>query len=82
MYKSASFNLLFVPCAFILAFAGASAKPDAAGAYLGPGLENYLLSLNPAPLRVPLRVTSSNVDRERGFNLYTHELDRIDKGGH
>src|SRR3984957_13803992 len=32
------------------------AKPDAADAYLGPGLENYLLSLKPAPLRVLLRV--------------------------
>ena len=42
------------------------AKPDAADAYLGPGLENYLLSPKPAPLRVLLRVTGSNVDRERG----------------
>jgi hypothetical protein len=42
------------------------AKPDAADAYLGPGLENYLLSLKPPPLRVLLRVTGSNVDRERG----------------
>jgi hypothetical protein len=106
------------------------AKPDAADAYLGPGLENYLLSLKPAPLRVLLRVTGSNVDRERGVQeiretalhghylepfaklllavaalrdnnpararellgelhrrfphneLYTRELDLIDKGGH
>jgi hypothetical protein len=106
------------------------AKPDAADAYLGPGLENYLLSLKPAPLRVLLRVTGSNVDRERGVQeiretalhghylepfaklllavaalrdnnpvrarellgelhrrfpdneLYTHEMDRIDKGAH
>lgn len=43
------------------------AKPDAADAYLGPGLENYLLSLKPAPLRILLRVTGSNVDRERGL---------------
>ena len=43
------------------------AKPDAADAYLGPGLENYLLSLEPAPLRVLLRVTGSNVDRDRGL---------------
>ena len=107
-----------------------SAKPDAADAYLGPGLENYLLSLKPAPLRVLLRVTGSNVDRERGLEeiretalhghylepfaklllavaalrdnnpvrarellgelhrrfpdneLYTREMDRIDKGAH
>ncbi len=106
------------------------AKPDAADAYLGPGLENYLLSLKPAPLRVLLRVTGSNVDRERGVQeiretalhghylepfaklllavaalrdnnpvrarellgelhrrfpdneLYTREMDRIDKGAH
>jgi hypothetical protein len=41
------------------------AKPEAADAYLGPGVD-YLLSLKPAPLRVLLRVTGSNVDRERG----------------
>ena len=106
------------------------AKPDAADAYLGPGLENYLLSLKPVPLRVLLRMTGSNVDRERGVQeiretalhghylepfaklllavaalrdnnpvrareflgelhrrfpsneLYTREMDRIDKGGH
>jgi hypothetical protein len=43
------------------------AKPEAADAYLGPGVENYLLSLKPAPLRVLLRVTGSNVDREKGL---------------
>jgi hypothetical protein len=43
------------------------AKPEAADAYLGLGVENYLLSLKPAPLRVLLRVTGSNVDRERGL---------------
>ena len=106
------------------------AKPEAGDAYLGPGVENYLLSLKPAPLRVLLRVTGSNVDRERGLQeiretalhghylepfakmllavaalrdnnpararqilgelhrrfpdneLYTREMDRIDKGGH
>jgi hypothetical protein len=106
------------------------AKPDAADAYLGPGLENYLLSLKPAPLRILLRVTGSNVDREKGVQeiretalhghylepfaklllavaalrdnnpvrareflgelhrrfpdneLYTREMDRIDKGAH
>ena len=43
------------------------AKPEAADAYLGPGVENSLLSLKPAPLRVLLRVTGSNVDREKGL---------------
>jgi hypothetical protein len=106
------------------------AKPGAGDAYFGPGMENYLLSLKPAPLRALLRVTGSNVDRERGLQeiretalhghylepfaklllavaalrdnnpvrarellgelhrrfpdneLYTREMDRIDKGAH
>jgi hypothetical protein len=106
------------------------ANPQAADAYLGPGVENYLLSLKPAPLRVLLRITGSNVDRDRGLEeiretaahghylepfaklllavaalrdnnpararellgelrrrfpdneLYTREMDRIDKGVH
>ncbi len=41
--------------------------PHAADAYLGPGVENYLLSLKPAPLRILLRMTGSNVDREEGI---------------
>ncbi len=61
------------------------AKPDAADAYLGPGLENYLLSLKPAPLRVLLRVTGSNVDREKGVQeiretaLHGHYLEPFAK---
>lgn len=42
-------------------------KPDAADAYFGPGVENYLLSLQAAPVRFLLRVTGSNVDRETGL---------------
>jgi hypothetical protein len=42
------------------------ANPLAFDAYLGPGVENYLLSLKPAPLRVLLRITGSNTDREKG----------------
>ncbi len=104
------------------------ADPQAADAYLGPGVENYLLSLKPLPLRFLLRITGSNVDRDKGLqevretashghyleplaklllavaavrdnnpngarellgelhrrfpdnSLYTHEMDRIDKG--
>ena len=41
--------------------------PKAYDAFLGPGLENYLLSLKPAPLRVLLRMTGSLVDREKGL---------------
>jgi hypothetical protein len=61
------------------------AKPDAADAYLGPGVENYLLSLEPAPLRVLLRVTGSNVDRETGLReiretaLHGHYLEPFAK---
>jgi hypothetical protein len=105
-------------------------KPESADAYLGLGVENYLLSLKPAPVRVLLRVTGSNVDRVKGLQeiretalhghylepfakmllavaalrdndplhareflgelhrrfpdneLYTHEMNRIDKGAH
>ena len=42
-------------------------NPDAFDAYLGPGLENYLLSLKPAPLRLLLRLTGSRIDREKGL---------------
>jgi len=61
------------------------AKPEAADAYFGPGMENYLLSLKPAPLRVLLRVTGSNVDRERGLEeiretaLHGHYLEPFAK---
>ena len=106
------------------------ANPQASDNYLGPGVENYLLSLKPAPLRVLLRMTGSKVDREKGLEelretaahghylepfaklllavaalrdnnpvharellgelhrrfpdneLYTREMDRIDKGAH
>ena len=42
-------------------------NPKFFDAWLGPGLENYLLSLKPAPLRVLLRLTGANVDREKGL---------------
>lgn len=45
----------------------AKAKPDAADACFGPGIENYLLSLKAAPVRVLLRATGSNVDRQKGL---------------
>jgi hypothetical protein len=48
------------------------ADPQAFDAYLGPGLENYLLSLKPIALRVLLRLTGSEVDREKGLqNLHS-----------
>jgi hypothetical protein len=42
---------------------------NAFDAHLGPGVENYLLSFKPAPLRVLLRWTGSEVDREKGIQL-------------
>lgn len=42
-------------------------KPDAYDAYLGLGVENYLLSLKPAVVRVILRWTGSQIDREKGL---------------
>ena len=44
-----------------------AADPQAFDAYLGPGVENYLLSLKPIALRVLLRLTGSEVDREAGL---------------
>lgn len=44
-----------------------AADPKNYDAYLGPGIENYLLSLKPAPLRALLWVTGSQVDREKGI---------------
>jgi hypothetical protein len=45
-----------------------SAQPEAYDAYLGPGVENYLLSLKPVALRLLLRFTGSEVDREKGLD--------------
>jgi hypothetical protein len=41
--------------------------PHAADAYLGPGVENYMLSLKPFALRFLLRITGSNIDRTKGL---------------
>ena len=42
-------------------------NPQASDAYLGPGVENYMLSLKSAPLRFLLRMTGSNIDRGKGI---------------
>jgi Tetratricopeptide repeat len=44
-----------------------AADSQAFDAYLGLGVENYLLSLKPIALRVLLRLTGSQVDREAGL---------------
>ena len=41
--------------------------PNAFDAYLGAGIENYLLSLKAAPIRLFLRMTGSKVDRDKGL---------------
>jgi hypothetical protein len=62
-----------------------AADPKDYDAYLGGGVENYLLSLKPAPLRALLWVTGSQVDREKGLeNLrltaqYGHYLEPFAK---
>jgi hypothetical protein len=53
-------------------------QPDACDAYLGPGVENYLLSLKPIALRVLLRWTGSEVDREKGVE----QLKKTATGGY
>ncbi|HEY3664092.1 MAG TPA: hypothetical protein VGL24_13140 [Chthoniobacterales bacterium] len=55
-----------------------AADPGAFDAYLGPGIENYLLSLKSAPLRFILRITGSETDREKGME----ELRRTSLHGH
>jgi hypothetical protein len=41
--------------------------PGAFDAYLGSGVENYLLSLKVAPLRILLRLTGSRIDHDKGL---------------
>ncbi len=41
--------------------------PAAFDAYLGSGVENYLLSLKAAPLRILLRLTGSRIDHDKGL---------------
>jgi hypothetical protein len=44
-----------------------AADPQAFDAYLGSGIENYVLSLKPIALRLLFRLTGSHVDRETGL---------------
>jgi hypothetical protein len=54
------------------------ANPGFADAYLAVGVENYLLSLKPAPVRWLLRVSGAETDRQRGID----DLSRTAQGGH
>ena len=42
-------------------------KPDYYDAYLAVGVENYLLSLKPAPVRWFLRMSGSETDKQEGL---------------
>jgi hypothetical protein len=44
-----------------------AADPNFYDAYMGLGIENYLLSLKPAPVRALLWITGSQVDRQKGI---------------
>jgi hypothetical protein len=44
-----------------------AADPEAFDAYLGPGVENYLLSLKPKLLQILLRMTGTSIDRQKGI---------------
>ncbi len=44
-----------------------AADPEAFDAYLGPGVENYLLSLKPKLLQILLRITGTSIDRKKGI---------------
>jgi hypothetical protein len=54
------------------------ANPGFADAYLAVGVENYLLSLKPAPLRWILRASGAETDRQRGID----DLTRTAEHGH
>jgi hypothetical protein len=62
-----------------------SVDPKAFDAYLGPGVENYLSSLKPLPLRILLQLTGSKIDREKGLEelrmtaLHGHYLEPFAK---
>lgn len=53
-----------------------AADPNFADAYLAVGVENYLLSLKPAPLRWLLRVGGAETDKQRGIDNLTETAER------
>ena len=44
-----------------------ASHPEFKDAYLAVGVENYMLSLKPAPLRWALRMTGAQTDKEQGI---------------
>jgi hypothetical protein len=55
-----------------------AADPGYSDAYLAIGVENYLLSLKPAPLRFFLRMGGAQTDKDRGI----HDLSLTAEHGH
>ncbi len=53
-----------------------AAHPGFADAYLAVGVENYLLSLKPAPLRWFLRMGGAETDKDRGIQNLTLTAER------
>jgi hypothetical protein len=53
-----------------------ASNPEFADAYLAVGVENYLLSLKPAPLRWVLRMGGAETDRQRGIENLTLTAER------
>ncbi len=53
-----------------------AANPGFADAYLAVGVENYLLSLKPAPLRWFLRMGGAETDKDRGIQNLTLTAER------
>lgn len=51
----------------ILAAKLLAANPDYYDAYVAIGVENYLLSLKPSPVRLLLRLAGAQIDREEGL---------------
>jgi len=60
-------------------------NPQAFDAYLGPGVQNYVLSLKAAPLRLLLRLSGATIDRAKGIEeiretaLHGHYLEPLAK---
>lgn len=60
-------GLSYMKKARVLAEHLLQSNPDYYDAYLAVGIENYLLSLKPAPARWILRITGAQTDRELGL---------------
>ena len=60
-------SLAYTKRAGLLAEKLLAADPTCYDAYLATGVENYILGLNPAPVRWLLRLYGAQTDKERGI---------------